>query len=121
MISPSAKATQALESPKHVDQTSRLFSLIPTLLFEDSISSEELQEMSEEDSMEEVKHLLHVLCKHFGHLKTKLTLAFTEAETGYNLVIKDLATLQSNAQLAQGAVGSPIPVNGKVVQSVWGE
>jgi len=117
-ISPAKEAD--LESPKHANQLSGLFLLIPTLSFNDSVTTEELKVRTDKCSLDELKQILLKFRQSFSQLKTKWALAFTEVETGYNFVVKDLSTLETNAQKVQAGVGSPVPVNGQLFQSVWG-
>jgi hypothetical protein len=104
-------------SPSHAVAGS-LLGLIPMLSFEESVSS---REGSDDDPFDPASVTVNIkrFRAPFSSLKEKWTKAFTEVETGYGLIVKDLQKLHQISVTQANNIGVPKVLGDKTPDTVW--
>lgn len=111
-------STDLMSSLAHT-MSGGLFALIPSLSFEDSVSSEASPSSLTEMDLQDVTSYIVKFKHHFASLKTKWTRAFTEIESGYGLLVKDLQHLHQMSTTCLHDIGQHIALAGPTPTSVW--
>jgi hypothetical protein len=107
-----------LKSPAKAAERTGIFSLFPTLSYED----DESDEISQEDvkvPKEDVLLAIKEFKLRFDRLKTKRSSAFQDVEVSHLLVTSDLAKVSSVTENLASAIGTPVDIEGVTYNSVW--
>jgi hypothetical protein len=99
---------QDLLPPLAHEKTGGIMNHIPTLSFDDSISSEDSTLRKNVLALEEISRYTRKFKAHIQSLKQKWAQAFTEVEEGYGLMIEDLKNLHRIMAGVSTMVGSPV-------------
>jgi hypothetical protein len=94
-----------LLSPVAHEASGGILALVPALSFDDSIASDGSKDESPLDDVQ-IRLLFTKFRNHFSSLKQKWNKAFTEVETGYGLLVRDLQRLQVSSSSVQNTLGS---------------
>jgi len=94
-----------------------LLAVIPMLSFDKCSTSSE--DVDLDMDLADVAVFIRRFQSHFSSLKSKWARAFTEVESGYGLLVKDLEKLHRLAQDQSQEIGTPVPLDGTSPPSVW--
>jgi len=117
-MAPNVEETESgvmILSPAHAAAGS-LLGLIPMLSFDSASSSNTNEEVGD---LEEVVASIHTFRAQFASLKTKWFRAFTEVESGYGLLVKDLQKVHQLVLAQASALGAPTTTDTQAMGSVW--